>query len=119
MTQFCFRKSPCPCGRALLILASTGVTQALKGGSGSVSVGPLDPGAPKVLFESLAVMGLNSKHDFATPVIFWGFSFPLGCGVSFFGGIQHSPVDSYSAMSSNFGVLTGEDDCISFYSTIL
>ena len=26
----------------------------------------------------------------------WGFSFALGCGVSFFGGIQHSPVDGCS-----------------------
>ena len=49
----------------------------------------------------------------------WGFSFALGCGVSFFGGIQHSPVDSCSAAICNFGVLTGEDEHISFYSTIL
>ena len=40
----------------------------------------------------------------------WGFSFVLGCGVSFFGGIQHSPVDDCSAVSCNFGVLTGEDE---------
>ena len=37
----------------------------------------------------------------------WGFSFALGCGVHFFGGIPHSPVDSCSAASFNFGVLTG------------
>ena len=47
----------------------------------------------------------------------WNF-FALRRGVSFFGGIQHSPVDG-SAASSNFGVLTGEDECMSFYSTIL
>ena len=35
----------------------------------------------------------------------WGFSFALGRAVSFFGGIQHFPVDSCSAASCNFGVL--------------
>ena len=50
---------------------------------------------------------------------FWGFSFALGCGVSFFGGIQHSPVDGCSAASCNFEVLAGEDERIIFYSTIL
>ena len=36
-------------------------------------------------------------------------TFALGHGISFFGGIQHSPVDGCSAVSCNFGVLTGED----------
>ena len=49
----------------------------------------------------------------------WGFSFALGYGVSFFGGIQHSPVNGCSAASCNFGVLTGENEHTSFYSTIL
>ena len=40
----------------------------------------------------------------------WGFSFALGHGVSFFVGIQHSPVDGCSAVSCSFGVLTGEDE---------
>ena len=44
-------------------------------------------------------------------------SLPLD--VSFFGVIQHSSVDSCSTASSNFGVLTGEDEHRSFYSTIL
>ena len=48
----------------------------------------------------------------------WGFSFALGRGVSFFGGIQHSPVDGCSARGCNFGVLAG-DECTSFYSTVL
>ena len=48
----------------------------------------------------------------------WGFSFAHGHRVSFFGGIQHSPVDG-SAASCDFGVLTGEDECMSFYSSIL
>ena len=39
----------------------------------------------------------------------WGFSFVLGQGVSFFGGIQHSPIDGCLAASCNFGVLTGEE----------
>ena len=44
-----------------------------------------------------------------------------GCGSpgACFGGIQHSPVDGCSAVSCNFGVLTGEDECTSFYSDIL
>ena len=48
----------------------------------------------------------------------WGFSFDLGRGVSFFGGIKHSPVDVCSAASCNFGVLIGEDEHTSFYSAI-
>ena len=47
---------------------------------------------------------------------YWDFSFALGCGVSFFGGIKHPPVDSSSAVSCNFGVLSG-DERTSFYST--
>ena len=38
----------------------------------------------------------------------WGFSFALWCGLSFFGGIQYSPVNGCSAASCNFGVLTGD-----------
>ena len=49
----------------------------------------------------------------------WGFSFALGCGVSCFGGIQHSTVDGCSAASCSFGVLTGEEEDTSFYSAIL
>ena len=48
----------------------------------------------------------------------WGFSFALGCGISIFGGIQHSQVDGGSAASCSFGVLAGEDECISFCSAI-
>ena len=48
---------------------------------------------------------------------FWVFSFALGCGV-YFGGIQHSPVYGCSALSYNFGALTGEDEHVSFYSAI-
>ena len=48
-----------------------------------------------------------------------GFSFALGHGVSFFGGIQRSPVDGCSAASCSFRVLTGEDEHTSFHATIL
>ena len=48
----------------------------------------------------------------------WGFSYALGRGVSFFGGIQRSPIDGCSAVSCNFGVFTGEDEHTSFYSAI-
>ena len=41
-------------------------------------------------------MGFDSKCDFAPPIILLGFSFVIGCGVSFFGGIQHSLVDGCS-----------------------
>ena len=87
-------------------------------------MGSLDPGAHKVLFEP-------SKHlwqlwslilNVILPLLpsYWGFSFALGHRVSLFGGTQHSPVDSCSAaVSCNFGVLTGEDEYMSFYSMIL
>ena len=42
----------------------------------------------------------------------WGFAFTLGLGVSLFGEIQHSPVDSCPAVSCSFGVLA-EDDSLS------
>ena len=48
---------------------------------------------------------------------YWGLSFALGCGASFFGGIQHSPFDGCSAESCNFGVLA-EDECTSFCTAI-
>jgi len=38
-----------------------------------------------------------------------GFCFVLRQGVSFFGGIQHSPIDGCLAASCNFGVLAGEE----------
>ena len=50
---------------------------------------------------------------------FLGFSFALGPEVSFFGGIQHSPVDGCSASRCHFGVLAGQNECTSFYSTTL
>ena len=52
------------------------------------------------------------------PLLLSCFSFSLGCVVSFLGGIQHSPMNGCSAVSCNFGVLTGEDEHTSFYSAI-
>ena len=71
------------------------------------------------LWTSLVDMGFDSKCDFAPLPSCWGFSFALEHGVSFFGGIQHSPVDGCSAESCNFGVLPGEDEHTSFHSSIL
>ena len=68
---------------------------------------------------SLVGMGFDSKCNFTSPTIVLGFSFAFGCGVSFFGEIQHSSVDGCSAASCNVGVLAGGDELMSFYSTIL
>ena len=68
---------------------------------------------------SLVGMGFDSKCDFALPTILLGFLLCPSMWVSSSGGIQHSPVDSCSAASCNFGVLLREDEHISFYSTIL
>ena len=46
------------------------------------------------------------------------FSFVLGCGLSFFGGFQHLPVNGYSKSSCDSGGLA-EDECTSFYSALL
>ena len=120
VTQVGCTQSPCPCGRPLLTCTSIRDTQTLKGISGSVSVGSLGPGAHKVLFEPSECLwgawGLIA--NLISPLIpsCWGF-FAFGRGVSFFGGIQHSPVDGCSAARCNFVVLA-EDERTSFYSTI-
>ena len=48
-----------------------------------------------------------------------GFSFVFRCGVSFFGGFQHLPVDGGSTASCNFAALAGGDEHTPFYSAIL
>ena len=100
----------------MLICASTGDTQTLKGRSGSVSVGCLGSGAHQVLLDPSdhfwQVWGLILNMILSLLQACWGFSFALGYGVSFFGGIQHSPVDGCSAASCNFGILAGEDEHI-------
>ena len=81
------------------------------------------PGVYKVFFEPSErlwwVWGLILKEISPFLLSFWGFSLALGCGVSFFGGIQHSPIDGCSVASCNVGVLAGEDERMSFYSAIL
>ena len=62
------------------------------------------------------VWGLILNVILPLPPSCCAFSFALECGVSFFGGIHHSSVSVCSAMSRNFGVLTGEDERTSFYS---
>ena len=91
VTQVYCTQSPCPCGKPLLTHASAGDTQMLKGRSGSVSVGSLGPGAHKVLFEPserlCQVWGLILNAISPLLLSCWGFSFALGGGASFFGGI--------------------------------
>ena len=117
----CKFQSPCPCSRPLLTHPSTGHTQTLKGMSGSVSVG--SPGVHKVFCEPSKslwwVWGLILNMISSLLPSCWGFSFALGRGVSFSGGIKHSPVNGCSSASCNFGVLTGEEEHTSFYSAIL
>ena len=82
-----------------------------QGRSGSVSVG--SSGVHKVLFEP-------SEHrwqvwslilNMISPLLpsCRRFSFAPGRGISFFGGIQYSPVDGCSAASFNFGVLAEDE----------
>ena len=111
----------------LLTHTSAGDTQTLKGRSGSVSVG--SPVVYKVLFEPSEhlwrVWGLI-LNTILPPYCPAGASpLPLDVGYIFWWdptlscGIQHSPVDGCSAVSCNFGVLTGENEHTSFHSTIL
>ena len=77
-------------------------------------MGSLGPGAHKVWFEHpellWRVWGLILNVISHLLPSHWGFSFALGCGVSFLGGVHHSPVDSCSAASCNFGIFLGEDE---------
>ena len=70
------------------------------------------------LWASPADLRFDFKCDLPLLLSCWGFSFSLGCGVSFFGGIQHSLVEDCSAPSCSFDVLTGEDKHVSFSSVI-
>ena len=119
-TQDCSTQNPCSCGRPLLTHTSTGDTQTLKDRSGSVSLA--SPVAHKVLFEPPKHLWWvwNLILDAISPLLIscWDFSFALGRGESFFGGIQHSPLNGCSAASCNFGVHTGEDEWTFFYSSI-
>ena len=95
--------------------------ETLKYNSGSASAGSLGPGVQKVLFEPSE--SLWWVWDLILNVISplwpscWGFYFVLGCGVSFFHGIQRSPADGCSAVGCSFGVHAG-DEPTSFYTAI-
>ena len=113
-------ESPCPHSSPLLTSTSTGDTQtqfclSLCGCSGSwCTQGLFEP--PESLWWVWSLI-LNVPLTLLSSC--WGLFFVLGCRVSFFGGIQHSPVDHCSAASCNFGVLAGEVEHTSFYSAIL
>ena len=117
----CCTQSLCPCGRPLLTHTPQETLKHSKGMSGSVSVE--SPGELKVLFEPSEhpwqVWGLILNTVCLLLSSFWGFSFALGCGVPFFGGIQHSPVNDCSAVSCKFGVLIGEEEHTTFYISIV
>ena len=72
-------------------------------------MGCLGSGARQVLLDPSdhfwQVWGLILNMILSLLQACWGFSFALGYGVSFFGGIQHSPVDGCSATSCNFEFL--------------
>ena len=95
--------------------------ETLKHSSGSVSVGSPGPDMHKVCVSSpsvLVCMGFDSKLDFIPPTVLLGLLFPGMWGI-FFWWDPISPVSSCSPESCNFGVLAGENECMSFYSTIL
>ena len=93
--------------------------QTFQGRPGSVSCGVPGASDQKVLFEPFEhlwwVWGLILSAISPLLLSCWGFSFALGCVVSFFGGVQHSPVDGCSAASCNFGVLAGEENSLHPY----
>ena len=98
-TQVCCTQSHCPCGRSLLTHTSAGKTQILKGRSDSVSVGLLV--CTRFCLSPLSISGRYGVLilNVISPLLpsCWGFSFALGCGVSFFVRFQHFPVDGCSA----------------------
>ena len=106
-------QNPCPCSRPLLTHTITGDTQtqfwlSLFGVSGSWCT---QAGCTPETSEHLWwVRGLIPNMILPFLPSCRGFSFALGHGVSFFGGIQHSLVDSCSAVSCCFGILTREED---------
>ena len=79
-------------------------------------MGSPGPGAHKVLFEPSELLwwvwGLILNTTSPLLPSCWGFSFALGHRVSFFGGIQHSPLSGCSTASCDFGVLAGGNEHI-------
>ena len=102
-TQVCCTQSPCSCIRPLLNHAFTGDTQtqfwlSLCWVSGSwCTRGLCEPSEHLWWLRGLIL----NEISLLLPSC-WGFSFALGCGISFFGMIQHSPVDGlFSLVSYN------------------
>ena len=108
--QVCCTQSPCPCGRPLPTRTSTGDAQtqfwlSLCGVLGSWCV--------KHLFEPSKRLWWGLILNMISPLLpsSWMVLFALGYELTFFGRIQHSPVNGCSAASCNCRVLTGEDEC--------
>ena len=106
---------PFLCSRPLLICTSTGDTQtqfwlSLCGVIGSCCAQSLFE--PSECLWRVWGLILNAISPLLPSC--WGFSFALGCGVSFFGWIQHFPIKGCSTASCNFGVLSGEEEHTSF-----
>ena len=107
--QGSWTQSPCPWGNHCW--PTIPPQETLKHSSGSVSVGFLSSAVCKVFFEPSKChwrvwdLILNEISPLLLSCLV--FSFALGHGISFFGGIQHSPVDGCSAPSCNFGLLPG------------
>ena len=113
-SQLCCTQSPCPCGRPLLTHTSAGNTQTLKSKSVSVSVGSLGPGlgwGAQGLFEASEpfwrVWGLILNVISPLVMSCWGFSFALGHGVSFFGGIHGSDGKASACNAGDLGLIPG------------
>ena len=121
-TQVYCTQSSCPCGRPLLAHTFTGDTHTQLWLSLSLC-GISESWCAQGVFEPSEclwwVRGLILNTISPLLPSCWGFSFALGRGVSYFGGIQHSPVNGCSSVSCSFGVLAGEDEHTSFYSAIL
>ena len=125
-SQVCCNQSPGTRGRSLLTHASTGDKHSNAGLARSL-MGVIAPfpqswctqGFVCALRASLLGLRFNFKCNCAPPTVLLGLLLCPWIRVSFFGGIQHSLVDGYSAASCHFGVLTGEDEHMSFYSMIL
>ena len=62
-------------------------------------------------FDFIIIVPLLPSHG--------SFFFVFGCRVFFLGEFQHSPVDGYSTARCDFGALTGGDEYMCFYSSML
>ena len=108
------RCSPMPPQKTLKH-SQAGLAQSLVGVTAPFPGSWCPQGFVCALQESLVGMRFDFKCECTSC---FGFSFVLGCGVSFFGEFQLPSVDGCSAASCAFGVLAeGEHTC--FYSTIL